>query len=138
MGNNEFIVDDGYKEYVFKNTHGIVFGKFFLNATDTSIVQRTEKAMEEYNKIVFDDKNGSFDDIIRAEEKIMTCFNTMFGRDMKEELFSMYRPLTLFVNGQFYCEYIFDCICNTINQEFDARLQTSKAKVKKATKKYTK
>ncbi len=137
--NNEFIIDDGLQEYTFKNKRGDVIASFTFNATDTGILTRYENVVNKFNDLVLKeiDEDRTTEEIVKLENDITECFNELFGRDMKNDLFSMYKPLTLFGNGIFYCRYIFERVEEIIEIEFNTRLESSKAKVKKATKKYT-
>lgn len=135
---NEFIVDDGLEEYLFKNTRGDIIAKFHFNGTDTSILTRYDDVQRKYNDLIikdFDDEKTA-EEIKNLEHEIKECFNELFGRNMDVELFNMYQPLAVFNNGNFYCQFIFERIEEIIENAFNTRLEKSKDKVKKATKKY--
>lgn len=133
--NNTFIIDDGTKEYSFKNLSSVVFAKFSINALDTGLISRYKTVENEFNEIVFNE-NDDADEVVKLDNKIIELFNRLLNKDISKDIFGVYTPLTLMGNGDFYCETILEKLGEIIEQEFNIRLETKKAKIKKATKKY--
>ena len=136
MENNTFTIDDGAKEYVFKNTLGDTFATIKFNATDTGIVERFEDIQKDFKGMVYDD-NADIEETLKAlNVTIIDLFNRLLGRDVSSELFSVYKPMAVFANGDFYCETLLEKIGEIIEHEFNVRFKSKKAKIKNATKKY--
>lgn len=142
LNENEFIVDDGLRRYTFKNLQGEVFGELLFNAADTNLVDRYKKIVEHFrtegteehdSEEMDDDKYLEF--INKTEDDIMEQFNVLCGRNVSEDLFGTYRPCTVFGTGDMYAEWLIETMGTIIERELDVRLESKKAKIKKALRK---
>lgn len=134
---NEFIIDDGLKTYYFKNQDGDVLAEFSFNATDTGIISRYESVASRFETLSFPN-DSDLDGVIAVDNEVMELFNELMGKDVKDKIFGVYKPLTALPNGNFYFEQCLELLEKIITQEFDVRIEKKKANIKKATKKYTK
>lgn len=129
---SEFItIDDGSKEYVFKNKLGEEFAKFSFNPTDPYIIKRFENVQEYMSSVSVSDSDDTAGAIVKLNEDIAEQFNVLCGKDVSG-LFTLYAPLTLFANGDFYCEVVLEKIGDFIESELNVRFEKKKAKIKKA------
>ena len=136
MGNDtEILIDDGAKEYTFKNLHGEVFAKFCFNPTDTGILDRYEGVVKFFEGIANSIASVAEDDmeteIKRLDKCIKEQFDLLCGKNVSDGLFSVYAPMTLFANGDFYAEVALDKISSFIEKEMNVRLEKKKARIRK-------
>ncbi len=135
-----FVIDDGLKHFTFTNLQGEVFGEFAFNPTDTSIIERYEKAVDAINAIEL--KGESEDEvkeyILSLSKTFKEQFDYLLNRDVSESLFRVYSPITIFADGDYYAEKILESVGKAIEQEFDVRLKKKAKKIAKYTNKYQK
>lgn len=135
MENRQFIIDDGTKEYEFKNMHGRTFAVMHINALDTGIISRYKNMEKVFETIEFTD-DMTDDEVVELDNKMIKAFSDLLNMDVSKDLFGVYTPFTVFKSGDFYAEVIFEKLGEIISEEFNIRLEEKKAKIKKATKKY--
>lgn len=99
----EILIDDGSKEYSFKNHLGETFATFAFNPTDAGLLSRYDKAIEFFQKVKYPE-DATIEDIVALENGIKEQFNLVCGKNVSDGLFGRYTPLTLFANGEMYCE----------------------------------
>lgn len=135
MGNNqntEFIIDDGAKPYSFVNPLGETFAEFSFNPADTGIVKRYEDLMKFIDNLDYSDEDLEDGKIILTVDNLLEeQFDLLFGKKMKDGLFMMYRPLTLFPDGSFYAEVILKQLGIIIEKETNTRINKKIAKIRK-------
>lgn len=144
MGENKsatILIDDGVKEYEFKNKFGDVFARFRFNPADTGIVRRYDAIVEYFEKLEYPSdlsEDEVVEEIKRLEDGIKEQFNVLCGYPVADGLFMTYQPLTCFACGDTFAEIALENICKFVEEELDTRLAKKKAKIKKATAKYHK
>lgn len=131
MGN--FVIDDGAKEFTFTNKEGRQFAKFWFNPGDVNMAERYSKMGENMSAAIVD--NFEKDDALKflgiIERVLKEQFNFLLNYNCEEDLFSTYNPLTVFANGDFFCEVVFEKIGEVMEKEFDIRLDKKIKKIKK-------
>lgn len=130
--NTEFIIDDGSKEYTFKNQFGKVIAKLVMNPSDTGLVERYEQLVSRLNELDIP-KDSDAEILSKINQDISQSFNEFIGVDA--DLFSVCRPLSPVANGDLFCEVLMDKLGEIIVAETGARLNKKKAKIKRMTEK---
>ena len=131
--NTEFIIDDGAKEYSFKNPLGEIFARFSFNPTDTGIFKRYDKLVEFLDNMDIESDGNVVDEeqIKTADNLLKEQFDILCGKNVSDGLFMMYEPLTLFPDGSFYAEIIIAQLGSIIEKETNTRINKKIAKIRK-------
>lgn len=138
METETFVIDDGLKKYEFKNAIGEVFGTLIFNPSDASILERYEAVIDEINNVRKDTTNvKGAEKMIEASRAFKKGLQKILNRDIEADLFSVYSPVTLMGEGDFYGEIILEKIGNAIEKETGKRVDKKLEKIKKYTKKYS-
>lgn len=124
----EFIIDDGAKEYSFKNKLGEVFAEFVFNPTDTGIFSRYKEVVEYLEKLEVSSEISE-NDIVKMDEAIKGQFKYLLNTE--SDVFRKYTPLTVFADGSFYVEKALEIVGNIIEDETGKRIDKKIAKLKK-------
>jgi len=129
----EFIIDDGAKEYSFKNPLGEIFAKFSFNPTDTGIVKRYDKVIESIDNLDTEglDEKESNEQIVAIDNMLREQFDILCGKNVSDGLFMMYEPLTLFPDGSFYAEVVLTQLGTIIEKETNTRINKKISKIRK-------
>lgn len=128
---NCVVIDDGTKEYIFKNMQGKEFAKFSFNPTDVGMLERYDKVADTFKSFEFDESKPVSEQVTELNSKLKEQFNYLVGKDISSELFSNYTPCTIFANGDFFAEVAFNHIGQFIESEMNIRLDKKLAKIKK-------
>ena len=134
---NKIIIDDGFKTYDIENNEGKVLGQFSFNPSDTSIIRRHEKVLNDLSNLSFgDDEENIEEEFKRIEEVIAEKINYLLNSNASEAFFSIMGPLTPLENGQYFIESVLDAIGQAIQIETGERVQKISNKISKHTSKY--
>lgn len=125
------VIDDGTKEYVFKNMQGKEFAKFNFNPSDTGILERYNDVANAFKGFEFDDEKDTASQIKELNNMLKEQFNYLTGTDISSDLFATYAPTTVFANGDFFAEVALEHIGTFIEEEMNVRLDKKLAKIKK-------
>lgn len=128
---NCVVIDDGTKEYIFKNMQGKEFAKFSFNPTDVGMLERYDKVADTFKSFEFDENKPVSEQVTELNNKLKEQFDFLVGKDISSELFSTYTPCTIFANGDFFAEVAFNHIGQFIESEMNVRLDKKLAKIKK-------
>ena len=112
-------------------------GSFKFIPTDLDIADRYEKSIGEFESIKIDE-NAEYDEFKKISEKIKDIFDYLLNYKVSDTLFKVCNPLTPVNNGDFYFEVCLETIANIIEETFEKRIEKKKARIQKATSKYTK
>lgn len=135
---NKIIIDDGFKTYDIENKEGKVLGQFSFNPSDTSIIHRHEKVVQDLNdlNVNFENEENIDEELKRIESVIYEKVNYLLNADVAEAFFSIMGPLTPLASGQYFIETVLDAIGQAIQIETGARVQKISNKISKHTSKY--
>lgn len=131
------IIDDGVKDYVFKNNKGDIFAEFSFNPADTGIVERYKEIIDFFKEYNYDIEGDTFDFIEKFNAEIKEKFAYMLGANA-DGLFMKYTAMSIMGNGDFYAEVILDQVGQIIEKEMGVKFAEKKARIQKATAKYQK
>lgn len=137
LESEDLVVDDGLKVYTFSNKLGEKFGEFAFNAGDVGIVERYDEAIEQINAIKDEDATTT-EGLTKISNVLIEQIEHILNRPVRDTLFNVYKPTTVFNNGDFYAEVIINRIASAIEKECDVRLDKKMKKISKYTDKYTK
>lgn len=111
-------------------------GSFKFIPTDLDIVDRYEKAIEEFENITLSD-DADFSEFKKISDQIKDIFDYLLNYKVSDTLFKVCNPLTPISNGDFYFEACLETIGNIVEETLDKRLAKKKARIQKVTSKYT-
>lgn len=130
-------VDTGAINVILRDEFNDEIGSFKFIPTDLNIAERYENMIEEVEKIAVDEKSG-LEGFKAISNRIEELFDYLLNYKVSESLFKVCNPLTPTKNGDFYFETCLETIADIIENTFEKRLEKKKARINKATAKYTK
>lgn len=129
----ELVINDGSVLYVLKNERGEQFARLSFNPVDTGLIERYNKVQKVMSEYEFMTDSDDFEtEIVKLDQMVKEQFNTLFGKNVEQDLFSLYNPCAVFGDGDFYCEVLFNQIGIIIEKESGALVDKKIAKIKKA------
>ena len=146
-----FEIDDGTKEYVFKNKFNQEIGKIHFRGGDISIIDRYNSLLNDFDSIVAplvgvnlkddgtvsDDGSSKFDEgwkvIKGVEAELIKRINAIFDSDDAENLFAKRNAFST-INGVFYVEKVIQALGNIVAQEMSEETAKSQKRFDKYTK----
>lgn len=131
------IIDDGTKDYAFQNNKGEIFAEFSFNPADTGIVERFKGVVDFFQTYDYSIKGDTLEFIEKFSAEIKEKYALLLGGNA-DGLFMKYSPMSIMGNGDFYAEVILEQVGSIIEKEMDVKFAEKKAKIQKATAKYTK
>lgn len=131
------IIDDGVKDYAFKNNRNEIFADFSFNPADTGIVERYKNMIKFFQSYDYEYEGDMLDFIEKFNADVKERFALLLGTSA-DGLFMKYSPMSIMGNGDFYAEVILEQVGKIIEKEIGVKFAEKKAKIKKATAKYTK
>ena len=136
----ELTVDDGRIKVPVKNNYGDEIGVFYFNPTDINILDRYNKAIEDFENVAdtvskIDVENN--DELAKATEQVYAICNYIFDGDVANAFFGKINPFTP-INGMLYFEKVIDSISQFISAQIDKENAQVEKRIKKYTKKYEK
>lgn len=110
MDQNNFVIEDGAREYRFVNKYGAEIATIHFRPADAGMVERFEHMQDELMQMVkpITSTPGTASDkekleaYRQTEANIRKQFNELFGSDDMSKLFDKVSPLNL-VNGEPFC-----------------------------------
>ncbi len=144
---NMIVIDDGRIDVPIRNQFGETIGVFRFNPTDVNIVNRYNKAADEFEKVLEPlaehniDKDGkgdtesAIDALNEAESKLIDLFDYILDGNSREAFFSKVHAFTP-TNGRFFCEIMFQAVGSFISKKFAKETKKMSANVSKHTKGY--
>lgn len=130
-------INTGALNVILRDEFDEEIGSFKFIPTDLDIAERYGKAIEEFESIKFDE-NAEFSDFNDISNKIKDIFDYLLNYKVSNTLFKVCNPLTPVNNGDFYFETCLETIADIIENTMEKRLEKKKARIQKATSKYTK
>lgn len=130
-------VNTGAINVIIRDEFDEEIGSFKFIPSDLDIADRYEKAIAEFESIAISE-DAEFDSFIEISSKIKEIFDYLLNYKVSDTLFKVCNPLTPVSNGDFYFEVCIETIANIIEDTFNKRLEKKKARIQKATSKYTK
>lgn len=112
-------------------------GSFKFIPTDLGIIERYDNVMKEFEKMEFDETD-EIEGFKKLSNQVLELFDFLLNYKVSDTLFAKCNPLTVVNNGDFYFETCLETIGGIIEDTFNERLEKKKARIKKATAKYTK
>ena len=136
MENIKAKVNTGAVNVIIGDEFDEEIGSFKFIPTDLDIVDRYEKAIEEFEKISISD-DADFADFKKISDQIKEIFDYLLNYKASDALFKVCNPLTPVSNGDFYFEACLETISNIVEETLNKRLAKKKARIQKVTSKYT-
>jgi len=115
---------------------GEPIGEFKFNPNDSDIIKRFEFVSEVLEKLQIPEDSKE-ESIFIVSDEIKRQFDYLFNYNVSGEIFCKCNPLTLTASGDFYCEEVLEKIANIIEKVTEQRIKKKKAKIQKATAKYS-
>lgn len=138
---NKIIINDGFKTYDIENQDGKLLGQFSFNPSDTNIVNRYNKAVENFQKVFEDmkesnDVDENIDLLKQLDDRAYELIDNVFNADISKDFFAIMGPFTPLASGQYFIESVIDAIGQAIQAETGERVKKINSKIKKHTSKY--
>ena len=130
-------VNTGAINVIMRDEFDEEIGSFKFIPSDLDIAERYDKAIEEFESISISD-NAAFTEFAEVSKKIKDIFDYLLNYKVSDTLFKVCNPLTPVGSGDFYFEVCIETIANIIEDTLDKRIAKKKARIQKATSKYTK
>lgn len=130
-------VNTGAVNVILRDEFEEEIGSFKFIPTDLDIAERFDKAISEFENIKVSE-NVSLNEFTEITNKIKGIFDYLLNYKVSDTLFKVCNPLTPVNNGDFYLEVCLETIANLIEEIFNKRIEKKKARIQKATSKYTK
>lgn len=119
------------------NDKGEKIGSFRFNPNDLDIVRRYENVLKQLEEVkISDDANA--EEILKVSDEIKNLMDYLLNYKVSDEIFCRCNPLSPTTNGDFYVENVLEGIAGLVEDTMNARLEKKKARIQKATAKYTK
>ena len=135
---NQFVIDDGRKEFTLVNKLGEELARFSLNPSDTNIVRRYDEVAEDFARLDSilnqEDTTKAF---IEGEDFIREKIDYILGYEVSGNFFKIMGAFSPLASGKYYAEEVFDVIGKVIASETGARVKKLNANLSKYTSKYT-
>lgn len=135
----EIIIDDGTREFILKNNFDEVFAVIRFNPSDIGMIERFDEVVKYLDSIEIDETSNDADymaqKIIEINAGIKEKYDYLCGCRISDRMFQRYQPLSVFGNGDFFCEIILEHISKLADESIKSRLTQKKAKIKKLTAK---
>lgn len=129
-------VNTGAVNVIMRDEFDEEIGSFKFIPSDLNIVDRYEKSIAEFESIVIDEKS-ELSTFREVTDKIKEIFDYLLNYNVSSTLFEVCNPLTPIGNGDFYFEACLETIANIVEETTNKRLEKKKARIQKATSKYT-
>lgn len=147
---NVIRIDDGLRRIPIENMFGQEVGVFFFRPTDLGIMERYNKLIGEFDKILEPLENAnigrdgeaadptdeeSVNAINEARTKLNNLLDELFDGNFSEAFFGKMNPFSP-VGGRFYCEQAIEMVGAYIEQEFGVEAAQMSRRVEKYTGRY--
>lgn len=138
---NVIKIDDGFKTYDIVNQNDKVLGQFSFNPSDTDIVKRYNKAVENFQTVFEEigkvqDESNIEEVINKLDEKTYEFIDSIFNAEVSQNFFSIMGPFSPLASGQLFVESVIDAIGQAIQAETGERVKKINKKIQKHTSKY--
>ena len=142
-------VDDGTVRVPIKNKVGDEIGVFFFRPTDTGIVERYNRLVNDFRTIVepldnvsinpdgtadTDDEEGQRI-MAETEQRLYEACDMLFDGNFSEAFFARMKPFSP-INGRFYAENALEAVGNLLSKRFDAEVRKINSRISKYTHGY--
>lgn len=138
---NVIKIDDGFKTYDIVNQNDKVLGQFSFNPSDTDIIKRYNKAVDNFQTVFEEigkvqDESNIEEVINKLDEKTYEFIDSIFNAEVSQNFFSIMGPFSPLASGQFFVESVIDAIGQAIQAETGERVKKINKKIQKHTSKY--
>lgn len=133
---NEYIIDDGKKEYFLKNKGGEIVAQFSFNPSDTGVISRYKAVVDYLNNYKIDENADAAEVLDKLNSDLMVQVDYMFYGNIAKDLFAKLKPCSLTSNGDFFYELALEAIAKFIEDETGERMNKKLKKMNKYTEKY--
>lgn len=138
---NKVILDDGMRKYDIENRFGKKICSFYLNPSDTGIVERYNEVVKNLNNMseVLKEnmKEKSNEEIaLEAENYIKTQYDYLFNTDISNTFFSVMGATSVLPNGKLFSQHVMEVIGELVKKETGKRLDKLNMRINKYTSKY--
>lgn len=115
---------------------GETIGEFKFNPNDADIIKRYENVVEALEKLQIPEDSKE-EVLFVVSDEIKKQFDYLLNYNVSENIFCKCNPLTMTASGDFYCEDVLEKISHIIEKVTEQRINKKKAKIQKATAKYS-
>lgn len=130
-------VNTGAVNVIMRDEFDEEIGSFKFIPSDLDIASRFENAIKELEGITIE-KDATINNFNTITNKLKDIFDYVLNNKASDTLFRICNPLTPVSNGDFFFETCLETIANVIEDTTDKRIEKKKARIQKATAKYTK
>lgn len=113
----------------------IKIGAFRFNPSDLDIAKRYDQVIEKLNNMEISE---DIDKVLELSDEIKTQIDYLLGFKVSDDIFAHCNPFSPTANGDLFIEVVLDGIANIVESETKQRIEKKQARIKKATKKYSK
>ena len=137
---NAIIIDDGTREIPIMNKFGQEICKIYLRPSDWSILDRYQKFMQDFDKVVDPLKNVGINSngepqfendwgvIKSVESEIKNRIDELLDTKCADGIFATRSAFSI-IGGRFYCEIILNAIGDIISEAIAAEMKASAKRV---------
>lgn len=124
---NVVVIDDGSETVEIVNKQGKTIGTFSFRPTDTEIINRYNKSVNDIDALVSsiekaENNSSTFDELNASKEKLFEIMNYIFDGNISEAFFGNASPFMI-INGNLYFEIVIDAVGNYIAKRFDKEVK---------------
>ena len=134
-------VETGAVSVDVEDERGEKLGSFDFNPSDSNILKRYGAVVDFFNGVTVDetqDEEQQLQQMNKLADDIAGQFDYLLGYEVSEGIFGRCGPLTVTKSGDFFFEQVLTGIGGLIEQVTKKRLDKKRAKIRKATAKYSK
>lgn len=133
-------LDSGKINVIIRNEQGEQTGVFRFNPTDVMMVTRYNEVVDKFDSVLAplaerQDDTDTMKVLDEAADKLIELFDYVLDCDSREAFFKHCHPFSP-VNGQFYCERVFEAVGMFISKKFEAEIKKMNARVEERTHGY--
>ena len=124
---NVIKIDDGFKTYDIVNQDDKLLGQFSFNPSDTDIVKRYNKAVNDFQTVFEEignikDESNIEEVLAKLDEKTAMFIDSIFNANVSKNFFSIMGPFSPLASGQFFVESVIEAIGQAIQAETGERV----------------
>lgn len=136
MSHLQLKIDTGAVDIDIVDKNGETIGTFRFNPNDLDITKRFNQVTEHLDKIEISD-GADINEVMAVSDKLREEMDFLLNYPVSSELFKKCNPMSFTSDGDLYIEKVIEGIAGLIESVTNERVEKKRAKIRRATEKYT-